>query len=236
MGLISIISKFLRTGVFDPLTASAYVLSALLVIFLVTPLHECAHAFAAYKLGDPTAKNMGRLSLNPFRHIDWIGAALIMAVGFGWANPVPVNSRNFRNPKGGMALTALAGPVSNLLAATISLFFSNLVFFTRDSWAVTRTAYAIYMILQYFFIYFAEINISLAVFNLIPIPPLDGSRLLTALLPDRIYYKIMAYERYISFLLIAIVVFGVLDYPLSYLTTSIYNALSAFTALPFGGF
>ena len=236
MGLISIISKFLRTGVFDPLTASAYVLSALLVIFLVTPLHECAHAFAAYKLGDPTAKNMGRLSLNPFRHIDWIGAALIMAVGFGWANPVPVNMRNFRNPKGGMALTALAGPVSNLLAATISLFFSNLVFFTRDSWAVTRTAYAIYMILQYFFIYFAEINISLAVFNLIPIPPLDGSRLLTAFLPDRIYYKIMAYERYISFLLIAIVVFGVLDYPLSYLTTSVYNALSAFTALPFGGF
>ena len=183
MGLISIISKFLRTGTFDVLSAVAYVLSAAMVIFLVTPFHECAHAFAAYKLGDPTAKNMGRLSLNPFRHIDWIGAALIMAVGFGWANPVPVNSRNFRNPKGGMALTALAGPVSNL----------------------------------------------------IPIPPLDGSRLLTALLPDRIYYKIMAYERYISFILIAIVVFGVLDYPLSYLTTSIYNALNAFTALPFGG-
>ena len=156
MGLISIISKLLRTGTFDVLSAVAYVLSALLVIFLVTPLHECAHAFAAYKLGDPTAKNMGRLSLNPFRHIDWIGAALIMAVGFGWANPVPVNMRNFRNPKGGMALTALAGPVSNLLAATISLFFSNLVFFTRDSWAATRTAYAIYMILQYFFIYFAN--------------------------------------------------------------------------------
>mgnify|MGYP004515692723 FL=1 len=235
MGLISIISNFLRTGTFDFLSALAYVLSATLVIFLVTPLHECAHAFAAYKLGDPTAKNMGRLSLNPFRHIDWIGAALIMAVGFGWASPVPVNSRNFKNPKGGMALTALAGPVSNILAAFVSIFLLYLTTFIQYSLAAASSVAALFTVLRQVFFFLARINISLAVFNLIPIPPLDGSRLLTALLPDRIYYKLMAYERYISFLLIAVVVFGLLDYPLSYLSTVIFKGLSAVAALPFGG-
>ena len=235
MGLISIISNFLRTGTFDFLSALAYVLSATLVIFLVTPLHECAHAFAAYKLGDPTAKNMGRLSLNPFRHIDWIGAALIMAVGFGWASPVPVNSRNFKNPKGGMALTALAGPVSNILAAFVSIFLLYLTTFIQYSLAAASSVAALFTVLRQVFYFLARINISLAVFNLIPIPPLDGSRLLTALLPDRIYYKLMAYERYISFLLIAVVVFGLLDYPLSYLSTVIFKGLSAVAALPFGG-
>ena len=235
MGLISIISNFLKTGTFDFLSALAYVLSATLVIFLVTPLHECAHAFAAYKLGDPTAKNMGRLSLNPFRHIDWIGAALIMAVGFGWASPVPVNSRNFKNPKGGMALTALAGPVSNILAAFVSIFLLYLTTFIQYSLAAASSVAALFTVLRQVFFFLARINISLAVFNLIPIPPLDGSRLLTALLPDRIYYKLMAYERYISFLLIAVVVFGLLDYPLSYLSTVIFKGLSAVAALPFGG-
>lgn len=235
MGLISIISNFLRTGTFDFLSALAYVLSATLVIFLVTPLHECAHAFAAYKLGDPTAKNMGRLSLNPFRHIDWIGAALIMAVGFGWASPVPVNSRNFKNPKGGMALTALAGPVSNILAAFVSIFLLYLTTFIQHSLAAASSVATLFTVLRQVFFFLARINISLAVFNLIPIPPLDGSRLLTALLPDRIYYKLMAYERYISFLLIAVVVFGLLDYPLSYLSTVIFKGLSAVAALPFGG-
>lgn len=235
MGLISIISNFLRTGTFDFLSALAYVLSATLVIFLVTPLHECAHAFAAYKLGDPTAKNMGRLSLNPFRHIDWIGAALIMAVGFGWASPVPVNSRNFKNPKGGMALTALAGPVSNILAAFVSIFLLYLTTFIQYSLAAASSVAALFTVLRQVFFFLARINISLAIFNLIPIPPLDGSRLLTALLPDRIYYKLMAYERYISFLLIAVVVFGLLDYPLSYLSTVIFKGLSAVAALPFGG-
>lgn len=235
MGLISIISNFLRTGTFDFLSALAYVLSATLVIFLVTPLHECAHAFAAYKLGDPTAKNMGRLSLNPFRHIDWIGAALIMAVGFGWASPVPVNSRNFKNPKGGMALTALAGPVSNILAAFVSIFLLYLTTFIQYSIAAASSVATLFTVLRQVFFFLARINISLAVFNLIPIPPLDGSRLLTALLPDRIYYKLMAYERYISFLLIAVVVFGLLDYPLSYLSTVIFKGLSAVAALPFGG-
>lgn len=235
MGLISIISNFLKTGTFDFLSALAYVLSATLVIFLVTPLHECAHAFAAYKLGDPTAKNMGRLSLNPFRHIDWIGAALIMAVGFGWASPVPVNSRNFKNPKGGMALTALAGPVSNILAAFVSIFLLYLTAFIQYSLAAASSVATLFTVLRQVFFFLARINISLAVFNLIPIPPLDGSRLLTALLPDRIYYKLMAYERYISFLLIAVVVFGLLDYPLSYLSTVIFKGLSAVAALPFGG-
>lgn len=235
MGLISIVSNALR-GQFDPISAVAYMLSALMVIFLVSPFHEFSHALVAHKLGDDTAKWQGRLSLNPMRHIDWIGAALIMAVGFGWANPVPVNPRNFKNPKGGMALVALAGPVSNLLAALLSMFLFYLIAFIFTLFnASSKIAVLALYIIRYFFIYLTQINISLAVFNLIPVPPLDGSRLLTALLPDRVYYKIMAYERYISLALVALLIFGVFDYPISYLTRVIFNAFNTLAALPFGG-
>lgn len=139
MGLISILSGAL-TGKFNYVSALAYVFSSAVIIFLVLPFHEFAHAFAAHKLGDDTAKWQGRMSLNPMRHIDWIGAALIMAVGFGWAKPVPVNARKFKNPKGGMAVVALAGPVANLIAAFVSLLLCNFIIFLARSGVGNRLA------------------------------------------------------------------------------------------------
>lgn len=236
MGLISILSGAL-TGKFNYVSALAYVFSSAVIIFLVLPFHEFAHAFAAHKLGDDTAKWQGRMSLNPMRHIDWIGAALIMAVGFGWAKPVPVNARKFKNPKGGMAVVALAGPVANLIAAFVSLLLCNFIIFLARSGVGTgsQAALVILMFLRHLFLFTAQINVSLAVFNLVPIPPLDGSRLLTALLPDRIYYKIMAYEQYIMFGLILLLVTGVLTTPLSYIGNFVLSGLNAVASLPFGG-
>lgn len=205
-----------------------YILSALAVIFLTQPVHEFAHAWTAVKLGDPTPRYQGRLSVNPFAHIDYFGAACILLLGFGWAKPVQVNMNNFRNPKRDMAITAAAGPISNLIAALVMLVITNLLNLvllnTSLSWAVYITV---------FFYYIADINVSLAVFNLIPIPPLDGSRLLFAVLPNRQYYKLMRYERYIFYGLLVLIWFGVLDIPLNFLTNAVMSFLSFIAGLPF---
>ncbi len=180
-----------------------YILSTLAVVFLTMPIHEFAHAFAADKLGDPTPRYQGRLTLNPFAHIDYFGALCILIAGFGWAKPVEINSRNFKNQKGGMAITALAGPLSNLILAFVSLLIVKII----GSFYFTELA----IYIMKFFLFIAQINIALAVFNLIPVPPLDGSRILGVVLPDRIYYKIMQYEQYIYFGLMAVLISGVLD-------------------------
>lgn len=201
------------------LTVVAYLLSTFVVIFIGSPIHEYAHAMVAVRLGDPTPKNLGRTRLNPIAHIDWVGALLILLFGFGYAKPVQVNIYNFRKPKRDMALVALAGPVSNIIMAFVFYAIGSLVFALSPSFLEASVGY--YVIL--FFNYVIQINISLAVFNLIPIPPLDGSRLLSALLSDRNYYKIMQYERYFSLVLLLLIVTGALDYPLMGIRTAIFN-------------
>ena len=206
------------------------IFASLLVVFITLPIHEWAHAFVANKLGDPTAKYMGRLTLNPLKHIDPIGATMIVFIGFGWAKPVPVEMHRFQNPKRDMAITALAGPASNLILATISLFFFNLLnsFNLISSNVIVQYLYAI---CYYMFFMLAQINISLAIFNLIPIPPLDGSRILNAFLPDRIYYRLMQFERY--FFIIIFLIVRTFSSFLSGLVDGVFMLLFTLTNLPF---
>ena len=203
----------------------AGVLSSVFVVFCTLPIHEFAHAVVADKLGDPTARRNGRLTLNPFAHLDLWGCLMIILVGFGYAKPVPVNMRNFKNPKAGMALVALAGPMSNLIMAILFLIL-RWVFWVNGS-----SDFAV--ILAYFFYYAAFINVSLAVFNLLPIPPLDGSRIATALIPNETYYKIMQYERYIMIGLFVLLLTGILTRPLGLLTDVVIDGLEKLTSLPF---
>lgn len=172
-------------------------------IFLCLTIHESCHGLAALILGDPTAKSMHRLSLNPLRHIDWMGLFLMFTVGFGWAKPVPVDPRYFRRPKRGMAITALAGPVSNILLAVIAVLISKAIYLYIPYSPVADTVFS-------FFLYtLAPLSIGLGVFNLIPIPPLDGSKVLGVLLPDRAYFTLMRYEHYGMILLLVLSFVGV---------------------------
>ena len=168
----------------------------LVSVFLCLTVHETCHGLAALALGDPTAKRARRLSLNPLRHIDWLGLAMMFAVGFGWAKPVPVNPRYFKRPKQGMALTALAGPVSNLLLAALFIGISKVIYLYAPYSALWQTVFdfCLYTV--------APLSVGLGLFNLLPIPPLDGSKVLAVLLPDRAYMTLMRYERYGIFLLL----------------------------------
>ena len=193
-----------------------------LAVLLCLTVHETCHGLAAYVLGDPTAKSRHRLSLNPLRHIDWLGLAMMFFVGFGWAKAVPVDPRYFKKPKEGMALTALAGPVSNFLLAVIVLSGSKVLYL--------YASYSVWMELLFNFLLYtvAPLSIGLGLFNLLPIPPLDGSKVLGAVLPDGLYFMLMRYERYGMFLLIALSYFGITSHLISGAIQSVYAGLVNF--------
>ncbi len=210
-----------------------YAISSFVVIFLTLPIHEFAHGFVSTKLGDPTPRYQGRLTLNPMAHIDWLGAAGILLFGIGWAKPVQVNARYYKNPKWGMALVALAGPLSNVVVAFIALLLSNTVGFLFYTTGFIATSYSLYFVITLFFVVIAQINVHLAVFNLIPIPPFDGSRILFTFLPQRYYFKIMQYERFIFIGVLALLYTGALDAPIDLLTGKVLNAVETLASLPF---
>ena len=169
-------------------------------ILMALTFHEFAHGFIANKLGDPTAKNLGRLTLNPLKHLDPMGTLMMLFVGIGYAKPVPINSRYFKKPKRDMALTALAGPAMNLILsfAGVMIYSVYLAFLGSNNYIT----YAVYV----FFYYFAYLNAYLAIFNLMPIPPFDGSRIALVLLPDKYYWGIMKYER--TIMIVTIMLLG----------------------------
>ena len=193
-------------------------IGAVACLFCIT-FHELAHGFAAYQLGDPTAKLNGRLTLNPLSHVDWIGLFLLLAVGVGWAKPVPVDPRYFRKPKQGMALTALAGPVSNFVLAVLAMLISKVIYLYAPYSAAMDVVFS-------FCLYtLAPLSIGLGLFNLIPIPPLDGSKVLAAFLPDRQYITLMRYERYGIVVLLVLSFVGIGSSLISRGILGIYSAL-----------
>lgn len=193
---------------------------------LCITIHELSHGYVAYRLGDPTAKNAGRLTLNPVRHIDPIGLLMMLVAHVGWAKPVPVDMRYFKDPKRGMALTALAGPVSNFLLTLVTLGIGSLLYrFGPDSMV------GAYLLL--FLCYMAVLSTGLGLFNLIPVPPLDGAKIFYAVLPDRVYRTMLYYERYVRFVVLILAWLGVFSGPLNFCIGWVIRGMCALTRFPF---
>lgn len=203
----------------------SYNIASLLIraaaVLLAISIHEMAHGFGAYLLGDKTAKSMGRLSLNPLRHLDPVGSLCLLFFGFGWARPVVVNPTCFKKPKRDMALTALAGPLSNFVMAYLGLLGFKLLSMTSVFYNGSRAG----SLVLSFLLTFVQLNVGLGVFNLIPIPPLDGSKIFLPLLPSRLYYDIMRYEHLGWIVLMAALALGVLDPVINALGNGILNGL-----------
>lgn len=196
------------------------ILMGLLPALICITLHELSHGYVAWRLGDDTAKNMGRLTLNPLKHLDVMGVLMMMVFHVGWAKPVPINMYKFKNPKRGMAISSLAGPACNLLISIVFLFLYGVAFATFG--AVGIGSYLLQMLELT-----AYMSLSLCIFNLIPIPPLDGSKVLFSLMSDEKYYKLMRYERYGMIIMLLLVATGLLGKPLSAAIGFVYGKLFA---------
>lgn len=212
-------------------------------VLIALSVHECAHGYAAHKLGDSTARNLGRLTLNPIKHIDPIGFIAMFIFKFGWAKPVPVNGRNLKKPKRDMALVSLAGPVSNILLGFIGVLIMK-IFLTAFNGRLESDPSIVYnyfigspdFLTRFleqavtFFSYFAILNIGLAIFNLIPLPPLDGSKILYSFLPSKAAFWLATHEQYLSIALIAIMLFDInipfISQAVSAIYLGFYNLLS----------
>ena len=197
------------------------------ILLLALPFHEFAHGFVAHLCGDDTAKWHGRLSLNPFRHLDLWGSIMILTIGIGYAKPVPVNTRNLRNYKRDTLLVSLAGPLSNLLMAYVAVLIFRICYvFVTDSAVLSWLWMALVNII-------ASVNISLMVFNLLPVPPLDGSRLWSRLLPAKWGYALERYSHYIAIGLFVAVFAGLLDGPLSWMQNAVFLGINWLVEIPF---
>ncbi len=202
------------------------------ILLIAIPIHECSHCFMAYLLGDDTGLLSGRVTLNPIRHWDPMGTIGILTVGIGWGKPAPVNPVRGRkvSARAFMAITAAAGPISNILLSYIFMLIGKLVWFL---FGASNPEVVIYV--YFAFIMAARINISLAVFNMLPIPPFDGSRILLVFLKERTYFKLMQYEQYIMIGVLLICWTGILDYPLTFLNNAVMSFLDFTTSfVPLG--
>ena len=224
-------------------------LMALPVILISLSVHEASHGYAAYKLGDPTAKNLGRLTLNPMKHINLYGFIAMLFFRVGWANPVPIRARNFKNPRKGMAISAAAGPASNLCLAIIFTILLRLTLIPLQSMAdglyyvhgnkywiseelSSNMLFTILSVLVVMLVLGIGINLNLMFFNMIPIPPFDGSRVLFTFLPTDLYFKVMRYEKYFMYAFIFLLATGIVSLPLSVLTDGVTNAFYTATGMP----
>ncbi len=196
-------------------------IAKLMIIFLVLPIHEFAHAWAAHKLGDTTAAYSGRLTINPLAHIDIIGAICLILTPFGWAKPVPINPNKFKNPRAGMAISAAAGPISNLLFALVAFipyriietYLTDIEFYLSTSEQTYETLSVILQILAFF----VSVNIGLAIFNLIPFPPLDGSKVLSFFVGPKFDRFIYQNQMVVQLGFMVVILSGILDRPLSFI-------------------
>lgn len=218
-------SQWLSQLQFDGVWQTVVLVAASL---LCITFHETCHGLVAYWLGDPTAKNQGRLTLNPIKHVDLMGLVMMAVCRFGWAKPVPIDMRNFKNPKAGMAITALAGPVSNVLLAYVAVLFYSLFFYFYQ-----RSASQVWYVILVFFSYLEIISAGLAVFNVFPIPPLDGSKVVFSFLSNQTYYKLMRYEKYGMVLLVILLFTNVLSTPLIFLRDGLLSGLEAVGTWPY---